>query len=205
VSNIMNELMNVNVLTMSSDEIANLVELRPDNVKRTIETLIERGIISKPQIEDGKRGANGVIPKIYLVNKRDSFVVVAQLSPEFTGRVVDRWLELEAKQKPLSQLEILVQSAQALVDIEKRTTNIEEQVKQLQSKSETSPIDYYTVAGYATLLGIKVDVSRAKMLGHQATRLSKEHEYFIGKAHSSVFGSVNTYHVDILTMMDWDI
>jgi phage regulator Rha-like protein len=200
----MNELMNINVLTMSSDEMAKLTETRSDNVKRTIETLVERGTIQLPQIEEVKNHLGQTV-KLYQVSKRDSFVVVAQLSPEFTGRVVDRWLELEAKQKPLSQLEILVQSAQALVDIEKRTTNIEEQVKQLQSKSETSPIDYYTVAGYATLLGIKVDVSRAKMLGHQATRLSKEHEYFIGKAHSSVFGSVNTYHVDILTMMDWDI
>ena len=189
---------------MSSDEMAKLTETRSDNVKRTIETLVERGTIQLPQIEEVKNHLGQTV-KLYQVSKRDSFVVVAQLSPEFTGRVVDRWLELEAKQKPLSQLEILVQSAQALVDIEKRTTNIEEQVKQLQSKSETSPIDYYTVAGYATLLGIKVDVSRAKMLGHQATRLSKEHEYFIGKAHSSVFGSVNTYHVDILTMMDWDI
>jgi phage regulator Rha-like protein len=200
----MNELMNINVLTMSSDEMAKLTETRSDNVKRTIETLVERGTIQLPQIEEVKNHLGQTV-KLYQVSKRDSFVVVAQLSPEFTGRVVDRWLELEAKQKPLSQLEILVQSAQALVDIEKRTTNIEEQVKQLQSKSETSPIDYYTVAGYATLLGIKVDVSRAKMLGHQATRLSKEHEYFIGKAHSSVFGSVNTYHVDILTMMDWEI
>jgi phage regulator Rha-like protein len=200
----MNELMNINVLTMSSDEIAKLVESRHDDVKRSIDRLVEKNVISQPPLAEVKNHLGQTV-KIYSINKRDSFVVVAQLNPEFTGRVVDRWLELEAKQKPLSQLEILVQSAQALVDIEKRTSNIEEQVKQLQSKSETSPIDYYTVAGYATLLGIKVDVSRAKMLGHQATRLSKEHEYFIGKAHSSVFGSVNTYHVDILTMMDWDI
>ena len=29
--------------------------------------------------------------------KRDSIVVVAQLSPEFTARLVDRWQELEAQ------------------------------------------------------------------------------------------------------------
>lgn len=33
--------------------------------------------------------------KAYLVGKRDSYVVVAQLSPEFTARLVDRWQELE--------------------------------------------------------------------------------------------------------------
>ena len=33
----------------------------------------------------------------YRLEKRDSFVVVAQLSPEFTARLVDRWQELEAQ------------------------------------------------------------------------------------------------------------
>nr|EKW0782301.1 phage antirepressor KilAC domain-containing protein [Klebsiella michiganensis] len=33
--------------------------------------------------------------------KRDSIIVVAQLSPEFTARLVDRWNELEAAQHPV--------------------------------------------------------------------------------------------------------
>lgn len=37
---------------MTSLEIASLVEKRHDNVKRTIETLAERGVISFPQIEE---------------------------------------------------------------------------------------------------------------------------------------------------------
>jgi hypothetical protein len=32
----------------------------------------------------------------YEVNKRDSYVIVAQLCPEFTARLVDRWQELES-------------------------------------------------------------------------------------------------------------
>ena len=31
---------------------------------------------------------------MYQVGKRDSYIVVAQLSPEFTARLVDRWQEL---------------------------------------------------------------------------------------------------------------
>ncbi len=34
--------------------------------------------------------------KVYNLCKRDSLVVVAQLCPEFTGKLVDRWQELEA-------------------------------------------------------------------------------------------------------------
>lgn len=84
--------------TMSSKEMAALTEKRHDNVKRTIETLYERGVISQPQIEDGPKAANGVVERHYLVGKRDSYVIVAQLSPEFTARLVDRWQELEAAQ-----------------------------------------------------------------------------------------------------------
>lgn len=84
------------VVTMSSREMADLTEKRHDSVKRTIETLIEKGVISQPQIVDGPKAANGVVEKHYLIGKRDSYIVVAQLSPEFTARIVDRWQELEA-------------------------------------------------------------------------------------------------------------
>lgn len=84
------------IKTMSSREIADLTEKRHDSVKRTIATLAESSVISYPQIVDGIKAANGVAEKLYLVNQRDSYVIVAQLSPEFTARLVDRWQALEA-------------------------------------------------------------------------------------------------------------
>lgn len=83
-------------LTMTSRELADLVEKRHDNVKRTIETLAERGVIASPQIEE-KPDTGGRPATEYRVGKRDSYVIVAQLSPEFTARLVDRWQELEAR------------------------------------------------------------------------------------------------------------
>lgn len=110
----MNALTNFNATqTMSSREIAELVEKRHDNVKRTIETLAETGVIVRPQIEDEPdTDAMGRtrITKVYVFSgdqgKRDSIIVVAQLCPEFTARLVDRWAELEAKHRidPLAAL-----------------------------------------------------------------------------------------------------
>lgn len=80
---------------MSSREIAELVERRHDNVKRTIETLADKGVIAFPQTE--YKPTAGRTATVYHLEKRDSFVVVAQLSPEFTARLVDRWQELEAQ------------------------------------------------------------------------------------------------------------
>lgn len=83
-------------LTMSSREIAGLVEARHDNVKRTIERLSERGLIRFTPAEETSHQGPGARPvEVYRIGKRDSYVVVAQLSPEFTARLVDRWQELE--------------------------------------------------------------------------------------------------------------
>lgn len=87
-------------LTMSSQEMATLTETRHDSVKRTMETLQNKGIISFTQTVENPDTKGGRPKTIYHVNKRDSYVVVAQLSPEFTARLVDRWQELENKTVP---------------------------------------------------------------------------------------------------------
>tara|TARA_B100002003_G_scaffold219210_1_gene220720 strand:- start:3146 stop:3859 length:714 start_codon:yes stop_codon:yes gene_type:complete len=92
-------------LTMSSREIAELVEKRHDNVKRTIDTLAERGVIEFPQTEEIPTATKPTT--VYHLAKRDTLVVVAQLSPEFTARVVDRWQELEAKTQTFDPATIL--------------------------------------------------------------------------------------------------
>lgn len=84
--------------TMSSREMATLTETRHDSVKRTIDTLVEKGVIAIPQIVGYLDAAGRKGQTEYLIGKRDSYVVVAQLSPEFTGRLVDRWQELESNQ-----------------------------------------------------------------------------------------------------------
>jgi len=104
----MNELIKAD-LTMSSLDIAKLVESRHDSVKLSIERLAKNAIIQLPPLVETPN-SQGVMVKNYLVGKRDSYVVVAQLSPAFTGRLVDRWQELEAQQQqklPATYLEAL--------------------------------------------------------------------------------------------------
>ena len=90
---------NSSVLTMSSREIADLVESRHDSVKRTIERLQDKGLIQLTPMVEVKNHLGQVVAEYQLI-KRDTYVVVAQLSPEFTARLVDRWQELENQQMP---------------------------------------------------------------------------------------------------------
>lgn len=123
--------------SMTSLEIAELVEKRHDNVKRTIVTLASKDVIRSPQIEVLERINNlgfAVNDEIYKFageeGKRDSIIVVAQLSPEFTARLVDRWKELEEERsRPKSQAELIAEMALLNVEQERRLYQVEEQVE----------------------------------------------------------------------------
>lgn len=87
-------------LTMSSRAIAELVESRHDSVKRTIERCAEKGAIPMPPLVGYLDSAGRGGQEEYHLDKRSSMIVVAQLSPEYTAAIVDRWQELEAQQAP---------------------------------------------------------------------------------------------------------
>ena len=90
---------------MTSLEISELVESRHDKVKQSIERLVSRAVIELPPTGEISTATKPV--KVYLLDKRSSLIVVAQLCPEFTARIVDRWQELEAQAAPVDPSTLL--------------------------------------------------------------------------------------------------
>ncbi len=124
-------------VTMSSQEIAELVGSRHDKVKQSIDRLVERGVISQPPVGDGPKAANGVVVQVYLVSKRDSFVVVAQLCPEFTAALVDRWQALEEQAaRPMTQAEITAANANHLVAVERQQREQQVALERIERRVE---------------------------------------------------------------------
>ena len=83
-------------LTMSSREMSELTNVRHDSVLRTIKSLIDNKVLLNTICGEYKDSTGRTLP-CYNSDKRDSLVIVARLSPEFTARVIDRWQELESK------------------------------------------------------------------------------------------------------------
>ena len=128
-------------MTMSSKEIADMTDKRHDSVKRTIDTLAGKGIISHPQIVDGKKMSNGVVEKLYHIVERDSYIIVAQLSPEFTAVLVDRWREIEKTTKvEFFPIYTKPQSGSWAEQIETAANAMEEK-QHLQSQKEEERIE----------------------------------------------------------------
>ncbi|MNY92876.1 Phage regulatory protein Rha [compost metagenome] len=139
----MNQIVNLSTATMNSIQIAELVEKRHDNVKRTIEALIESRVIVRPQIEVVPNVVNNRIYEtdVYVFTgeqgKRDSIVVVAQLCPEFTAHLVDRWQELEHQSKqhsidinnPHALRKALLEYTEQVIELEHKNTGLEKSIK----------------------------------------------------------------------------
>ncbi|HHF6474329.1 TPA: phage antirepressor KilAC domain-containing protein, partial [Haemophilus influenzae] len=114
-------------LTMSSREIAEITHKEHKNVLRVIRDLIEQNLVA--QIEPLKFEYRNQWFDYYELNKRDTFVVVARLSPEFTAAVVDRWQALENRQKPTALIpqsfsEALMLAAQLQAEKERNAPKV---------------------------------------------------------------------------------
>lgn len=83
-------------LTMSTREISELTGSTHDNVLKTVRRLVDGGVVSRTRPTQYIHPQNHQAYIEYYLNKRDSLVLVARLSPEFTAAIVDRWQDLEA-------------------------------------------------------------------------------------------------------------
>jgi len=81
-------------VTMSSREIAKMTGITHGEVKRLIKSLETAQRLSNP-IMVNLYEREGEMRQEYCLNKRDSLLAVARLSPGFTAEALDRWQERE--------------------------------------------------------------------------------------------------------------
>ena len=122
--------------TMSSREIAQLCQKPHDNVLKLIRSLIDGGIVKSTTPHQYMHPQNGQWYTEFLSDKRDSLVVVARLSPEFTAAVIDRWQELETQNNALPNFADPVQAARAWADAMELQQKAIAQVAELQPKAQ---------------------------------------------------------------------
>lgn len=100
--------------------------------------------------------------------------------------------------KAMSIEEMIIMQAQSVLDVKKDIGLLGDKVKELEAKSITSPNDYFTIAGYASLIGKKVDVPTAAQIGRKATNLCGTLGYLTGTIPDPRFGKVKTYPTEVL-------
>lgn len=141
--------------TMSTREIADLVGKTHSNIKISAARLRDKGTLA---LQESKFTHNGNEYTEYLLNKRDSLILVAQNCPEFTAAIVDRWQELEQSATPA-----IPQSFSEALQL------AADQAKQLEEAKPKLEV-------YETLAERENDINTtvlAKQLGTSAIKLNK--------------------------------
>ncbi|HCO6044439.1 TPA: phage antirepressor KilAC domain-containing protein [Escherichia coli] len=172
----MNELMNGNAIKMTSIEISELVGSRHDKVKQSIERMAARGVIRNPPMVVFEKINNlgllrGVEAYVFEgeQGKRDSIIVVAQLSPEFTARLVDRWRELE--EAAVNIPKTLPEALRLAADLAEQKMQLENQLAIAAPKVEfadrVGEASGILIGNYAKVVGIGPNKLFAWMRDHK--------------------------------------
>ncbi len=173
------------IKTMSSKQIADVVGSRHDHVKRSIERLAEKSVIQLPPLEEVKNHLGQTVQE-YQVNERDSYVVVAQLCPEYTAKLVDWWMATKNQQPVVALPTTYLDALKALVQTEEekqlaiaQAAHLENQVNQLTPKARALDV-------IANSMGQKTITNVAKVLGVQPEKflrpwMLKHHWIYLGR------------------------
>lgn len=153
---------------------------------------------------------NKFSPVIYLWTKRGAARHSKMLG---TDRAWDVFDELEENYfnptKNLTPAEYLLYQAKRMVENERairaanaRLDSVDDRLQKVESRQMTIDKNYYTIVGYANLHGIKsINRDKAARLGRRAAKLSRKNGYEVGREYDAKYGTVHTYHTDILEMI----
>ncbi|MCG7221963.1 phage antirepressor KilAC domain-containing protein [Acinetobacter sp. AG3] len=139
----MNAIVPLQTQSMNSLEIAELVQSEHRAVTLSIERLAKKGVIQLPpmvKVENKQSLSPNKFTNVYEFTgeqgKRDSIIVVAQLCPEFTARLVDRWQELETQvAKPVFDISNPHHLLQAIETQAKQNIELTQKVEILEPKA----------------------------------------------------------------------
>lgn len=114
--------------------------------------------------------------------------------------------KLKEVSKPLSQIDIIIQSAQLIKEFEEKQKVLEIKIDSTEQRLlaiEQNPhvnaeIQHFTIMGYCRNIGKQVGLVEASLLGRKCSAVCKELGFNTGHVNDPRFGSVKTYPLSVL-------
>ena len=191
------------------------MELRPADYSRWIRTNITENIYAENGLDysalERKTSELGGRPTVDYILSASFAKKLAMSSRSPKGEETrDYFIKVEAAlvkavNKPMTKSELALWSAQILVEQEQKIRELEErqmeqedEIKEINAKLETHPTGWYTIAGYASKIGMNLNIRTAGCLGMKASQLSRQLGREIQKTPDPRFGMVNVYCPEVL-------
>ena len=176
----------------------------------TVLELSAKGVnqrLSKDVISNYPLETNGGVQQALFVNEDGMYdVVLDSRKPE--AKQFRKWLTSDvlptlrktgsySVQKPLSTLELLELTIKGMRENHQELQEVKRDVLELKAKVTTRP-EEFTIAGFATLNGMHVNLQFACKLGKAAKNLCRIRNIVPGSIPDPRFGKVLTYPTEVL-------
>lgn len=190
--------------------------LQNKQTQEYVEILQERywnsSIGKKREILRVVKGGNPALQGTWMDEKL-ALKFAAWLSPRFELWVYDRIFELlttgKTSLKSVQPASSIVKSIRLIADqlethdrdiaeMKEDIGTIKDYVSDLEAKITSIDEQYYSISGYCALHNLPCPLDKARSWGYQATKQSHQQGLPIGKAYDAKYGSINTYHVEVL-------
>lgn len=183
--------------------------LRHDNLLAKVE---KHPGINSPKFLGEYKDSTGRWLKCYRLPKRECELMVMSESQAVQAKVYDKLTALEATQPPVASLPVVRDTrTAALIEALVRQDALEQEqqrqateIARIQEtvaviEARTQPENkHFTVLGYASLIGRKIDYREAFRLGRKCAELSRTQGMVIGDVRDPRFGKVHSYHESVL-------
>ena len=132
----------------------------------------------------------------------DTAKEIAMLQRSEKGKQARRYFiqcekQLRESAKALTPAELLLENAKRLVENEKQMAKLDQRMSLVEAKTTTRP-DYFTIAGYAVVTGVRVNLSLAGALGKKAKIICQQRNIPVDAVRDPRFGKVGSYPEDVL-------
>lgn len=186
--------------TMSSIEIAELTGKPHNDVLKAIRAMEPAWL----KVNGGKFSLVNYIDKkgetrpCYELTKIECLYIATKFNDEARAKLVLRWEQLEKEnQRPLSQIEILVHSAQLLLEQDRELKSLKNEVSELKQRT-TVDLKRSTVVAYVNRNNISLDVKQFGAIGRKCSRLCEKRGVEPSKINDPRWGYVKVYPDEIL-------
>lgn len=101
--------------------------------------------------------------------------------------------------RPKTQVELLLQSAQLLAEMERKQLALENRIEAIEQRSEINgEIQHFSILGYCRNIGKQISLNEAKIYGQRCSRLCTQMGFQTGKIPDTRYGTVKTYPLNVL-------
>lgn len=155
------------------------------------------------QRSDGQRGI-GVKTQYYI--SVDMAKELSMVENNEQGKLARKYFitcekELREKAPALTQAQMLHQMTGMWVEQERKNLQIEQDIKEIKATQSAiiNNTEHFATMGFARSQNLKLTTTLCAKLSRKCTALSKALGVMIGKTSDTRYGTVNTYHKDVLS------